>query len=202
VDGSAIISTEVVVGPFFASWNEPAGVHAEVGTRVDQELPFTGPIRNEEAACCCRADVCHRWCLLRRFPLLAVGAGLGTLLRSGSEAAMVPAEGGCGVASGRGSAVWSAIPGAGVWIPGAGTRVPGAVGRVPEAGAETVLLGAECRHLAGEVVDLLQKCGVGGWTSASERRLGCHLRDAVRTAGCGVQAELLLTGETGLHDGG
>jgi hypothetical protein len=77
------------------------------------------------------------------------------------------------------------------------------VGRIPEAGAETVLLGAECRLLAREVVDLLQKCGVvGWWTNASERRLGCNLWDAVRTAGCGVQAALLLTGENGLYVGG
>jgi hypothetical protein len=134
--------------------------------------------------------------------LLMVGAGWRTLLRSCSEAVMVPAEGGCGVASGGGSAVWSAIPGAGVRMPCAGTRVPGAEGRVLWAGPETVLPGAECRHLAGEVVDLLQKCGVGGWTNASERRLGCHLGDAVRTAGCGVQAALLLTGEGGLYVGG
>jgi hypothetical protein len=127
--------------------------------------------------------------------LLVVGAGGRTLLRSCPEAAMVPAEGGCGVASGGGSAVWSAIPGAGVWMPGAGSRVPGAVGRV--------LLSAECRHLAREVVDLLQKCGVvGGWTNANERRLGCHVGDAVCTAGCGVQAALLLTGENGLYVGG
>jgi hypothetical protein len=57
VDGSAVGNTEVVVGPLFASRNEPTGVHPEVGTRVDQELPFTGPIRNEEATCFCRADV-------------------------------------------------------------------------------------------------------------------------------------------------
>jgi hypothetical protein len=104
---------------------------------------------------------------------------------------------------GRGTSVWSAIPGAGVWIPRAGTRVPGAVGKVPEDGVETVLLGAECRHLAREVVDLLQMCGVvGRWTNASKRRLGCHLGDAVRTACCGVQASLLLTGENGLYVGG
>jgi hypothetical protein len=106
--------------------------------------------------------------------LLVVGAGWSTLLLSCPEAAMVPAEGGCGVASGRGSAVWSAISGAGAGIFGAGTSVSGAEGRVPEAGAEAVLLGAECRHLAGEVPDLLQKCGVvGAWTDASDRRLGC-----------------------------
>jgi hypothetical protein len=101
--------------------------------------------------------------------LLVVGAGRSTLLRSGSQAAMVPAEGGCGVASGGGSAVRSAIPGTGARISGAGTRVPGAEGKVPEAGAEAVLLGAECRHVAEEVLDLLQKCGVvgGGSTLAS-----------------------------------
>jgi hypothetical protein len=73
--------------------------------------------------------------------LLMVGAGWHTLLRSGPEAAMVPAEGGCGVGSGGGSAVWSAIPGAGAGISGAGTRIPGAEGRIPEAGAEVVQLG-------------------------------------------------------------
>jgi hypothetical protein len=62
--------------------------------------------------------------------LLVVGAGWRTLLRFCPEAAMVPAEGGCGVASGGGSAVWSAIPGARVRIPGAGTRIPGAEGRI------------------------------------------------------------------------
>jgi hypothetical protein len=60
VDGSAISSTEVVVGPFLASRNEPAEVHAEIGTRVDQELPFVRSIGNEEAAYRCRADMCHR----------------------------------------------------------------------------------------------------------------------------------------------
>jgi hypothetical protein len=132
--------------------------------------------------------------------LLVLGAGWNTLLYSCPEAAMIAAECGCGVASGGESAVWTAIPGAGIF--GGGTRVPGVEGRVPEAGAEAVLLGAECRHLAGEVLDLLQKCGVGGWTNASQRWLGCDLRDAVRTAGCGVQAAFLLTGEYGLYVGG
>jgi hypothetical protein len=57
--------------------------------------------------------------------LLVVGAGWSTILRSCPETAMVPAGGGCGVASGGGSAVWSAIPGAGARISGAGTRVLG-----------------------------------------------------------------------------
>jgi hypothetical protein len=132
-----------------------------------------------------------------------VGAGRSIFLRSGSEAATVPAESGCGVAPGGGPAVRSAIPGARAGIYGAGTRVPGAEGRVPEAGAEAVLLGAEYRHLAGEVLDLLQKCSVvGGWTNATKRRLGCDLGDAVRTPDCGVQATLMLTGEIALYVGG
>jgi hypothetical protein len=72
------------------SQNEPAGVHAEVRTRVIQELLFTKSIRNEEAACHCSADICCRWCLLRWFLLLAVGAGLNTLSRPGSVVAMIP----------------------------------------------------------------------------------------------------------------
>jgi hypothetical protein len=112
--------------------------------------------------------------------LLAVDAGWCTLLRSCPEAAMVPAEDECGVASGGGSTVWSAIPGAGDRIPGAGIWVPGAEGRVSEAGTETVPLGTECRHLPREVVVLLQKCGVvggggptlasAGWGATSEMR--------------------------------
>jgi hypothetical protein len=112
VDGSAVSSTEVVDGPFFASRNEPAGVYSEVGTRVDQELPVAGLVRDEEAAYC-RADMCRRWYLLRWFSLLEVGAGSGTLLHSGPEAAMVPAERGCGVSSGGGSVVRLPIPGGG-----------------------------------------------------------------------------------------
>jgi hypothetical protein len=92
--------------------------------------------------------------------LLLVGAGRGTLWRSGPETAMVLTVGGCVVASGGGSAVLVAVPGAGAGITGAGARVPVAERRVSKTGAEAVLLGAECRHLAGEVIDLLQKCGV------------------------------------------
>jgi hypothetical protein len=55
-------------------------------------------------------------------------------------------------------------------------------------------------YLAGEVLDLLQKCGfVGEWTNASERQLGCDLIDTVHTVGCGVQAALLLTSDNGLY---
>jgi hypothetical protein len=64
------------------------------------------------------------------------------------------------------------------------------------------MFGAECRHLSGEVLDLLQKCDVREWTNASVRRLGCDFRDAVRKAGYGVQAALLLSGENGLYVGG
>jgi hypothetical protein len=60
VDGSAVGCTQVVVDPFPASQNEPAGVYTEVGTRVDQELPFSNSVCNEEAACRCSADVCRR----------------------------------------------------------------------------------------------------------------------------------------------
>jgi hypothetical protein len=35
VDGSAVSCTKVVFVTFLASWNEPSGVHAEVGTSVD-----------------------------------------------------------------------------------------------------------------------------------------------------------------------
>jgi hypothetical protein len=59
VVGSAISSTEFEVDRFLASGNEPAGIQAEVRTGVDQKLPFTGFIRNEEAACR-RADMCRR----------------------------------------------------------------------------------------------------------------------------------------------
>jgi hypothetical protein len=58
VDGSTVSCTEVVVHPFPALRNEPAGVNAEVGTRVDQELPFTKSIHNEEASWC-SADMCR-----------------------------------------------------------------------------------------------------------------------------------------------
>jgi hypothetical protein len=99
---------------------------------------------------------------MRWFPLLAVGAGQGKLLRSGSKAAMEPAKSGCRIASGEGSTLREEVPGSRTGISGAGVRVSGAEGRVPEAGTEAVLLGAECRHLAGEVLYLLQQCGVVG----------------------------------------
>jgi hypothetical protein len=68
VDGGAISGAEVIVGPFLASRNKSAGVHAEVVTHVDQELPFASFVRDEKAVCRCRADMCRPWCLLRQFP--------------------------------------------------------------------------------------------------------------------------------------
>jgi hypothetical protein len=59
VDGSDISSTEVVVHPLLASWNEPAQIHADVKAHVDQELPFTVSVSNEEVDCC-GADMCRR----------------------------------------------------------------------------------------------------------------------------------------------
>jgi hypothetical protein len=117
--------------------------------------------------------------------LLAVGAGRSTPLRSGSESATVPAEDGC-VISGGGSSTRTAVLEAWAGVPGTGELVSGAEARVPEAGPKAFLLSAECSYLAGELHPL-QKCSVvWGWASASERRLGCNLGDAVRAAGSGV----------------
>jgi hypothetical protein len=89
--------------------------------------------------------------------------------------------------------------GGGFWGRGGSS---GAGARVPEAGAEAVLLVTDCCHMAVEVLNLLQKSGVvGGWTSASDRRLGCDLGDTVRTVGCGVKPSLVLTDENGLYVG-
>jgi hypothetical protein len=91
-------------------------------------------------------------------------------------------RGECSVISERGSAVRTAVH-------GAEAGIHGDEARVPDVSAKAVLFGAECYHLAGEVVDSMQKCGVvGWWANASERRLVCILGDAVRTAGYGVQA--------------
>jgi hypothetical protein len=60
VDGSAISCTEVIVDPFPASQNEPAVVDAKVRTSINQELPLTKSIHNEEAACHYRGDMCRR----------------------------------------------------------------------------------------------------------------------------------------------
>jgi hypothetical protein len=95
------------------------------------------------------------------------------------------------------------ITGAGARDTWAGTMVPGAELRVPKGGAKAVLFSGECCQLAGKVLDSLQKCGaVRGWTNGRERRVGCDLGDAVRKAGCGVQAAFWLAGEDGLNVGG
>jgi hypothetical protein len=161
VEGNAVSCTEVVFDPFLALQNEPAGVHVEVGTRVELELPFTMPVSDE------------RWAVVvvRYVPLLmsaalvsllAVGAELSTLLRPGSEAAKAPAETGCSIISGGESAARAAVP-------EAGARVPGDEARVPENFAKAVFFVVECCNLAGEVLNLLQKCSAawGGPTLAS-----------------------------------
>jgi hypothetical protein len=56
VDSSADSHTEVAVDPLLVSRQKPTGVHAEVETRVDQELPFTKSVLNEDAACRLRAE--------------------------------------------------------------------------------------------------------------------------------------------------
>ena len=117
--------------------------------------------------------------------LLVVGAGRSTILRLSAEAAMVPAGTGCGVATEGGYAARPVAVEGGTGIIGSGTsvsqvggagilRTGAAVSRVGveliEAVMEAVLFGAECSHLAGEVSDLLPKCGVvrGLTTVASE----------------------------------
>jgi hypothetical protein len=144
VDGSAISSTEVVVHPLSASRNEPARIHAEVGARVNQELPFTVAVSNEEAAHRCGADV-SLVMSAALVSMLVVGAGWCTLLCSGTELAVVPAEGGGCVASVWGSAGlgpgWGS--GAGAGISGTGVGVSVAEGRVLEAGTEVGPLGTE-----------------------------------------------------------
>jgi hypothetical protein len=123
--------------------------------------------------------------------LLAVGAGLSTFLRLGSETAVVPAEAGCSFISGRGSAALAAVPGAGL-----GSSVAGAV-------ATVVQLGIECFHLSSEIFDLLPKGGIlGKRCNARERWLECGLHDAVCAAGCSVQVDLGLSSEDGPYIGG
>ena len=60
VDGGAISRTQVIVGTFHTSRDEPAGVYTEVRTRVDQKLPFADFVRYEETACHRSADMCSR----------------------------------------------------------------------------------------------------------------------------------------------
>jgi hypothetical protein len=203
VDGSAISIIEVIVYSFLVLRNELAGIHAEVRTGVDQELLFAGSVHNEEVAPCCGAHMCHQRCLLPWFPLRVVGTGRGTLLRSGSKAATVPKESGCGVDSGGGSAIRAVVSWAGLGISGTGVGVSGAEGRIRKPGAEAFLLGTECRHLLEEVLDPLLRCdAAGGWCNASKHWLGCDLGVVVHTAICGVQAALWLTSKEVLYLGG
>jgi hypothetical protein len=124
---------------------------------------------------CCLLNLSVQW---RRVPplmsaalisLLVVGAGLSALLHPGFVTVMVPAGGGWNVILGGASAAWAAVPGAVVRVSGTGVRVGP--------------LCTECCHLAGEVLDTLQKCGaVGvwdtlecGWVAASPARMACML---------------------------
>jgi hypothetical protein len=51
------LAAEVIVHPLPASRNKPAQIHAKVRAGVDQELPFTVSVSNEEAALRCGADM-------------------------------------------------------------------------------------------------------------------------------------------------
>jgi hypothetical protein len=87
--------------------------------------------------------------------LLAVGAERSKLLRSGSEAAMVPEEGVCSVISGGGC-----CPNGGSWSRAGSLDLD-------QGSLKLVLLSAEFCHLVGELLDPLQECGaVGGRTNA------------------------------------
>jgi hypothetical protein len=131
-----------------------------------------------------------------------VAAGRRAILRSVLEVAVVPAEGGFSVVSGGRSAALVAVPRARTGISGVMVQVSCVGGKVPEAFAGAVFLGAGRRHLTGEFRDFLLNCScVEGWSDAGQCRLGCDLGDAVRTAGCGVQAAVFLAGEVGLYVG-
>ena len=57
--------------------------------------------------------------------------------------------------------------------------------------------------MAGEVSDLLPKCGVvRGLTYATECRLDFDLGDTVRTEGCSLEVALVLAGEEALYVAG
>jgi hypothetical protein len=123
--------------------------------------------------------------------LLAVGTGLGTFLRLGSETAVVPVKAGCSFVSKGGTAAVAAVPGA-----GAGSSIAG-------MGATAVQLGIECRHLSLEIFYLLLKGGIlRRLCIACERWLGCSPHNAICAMGCGVQVVLGLPCEEGLYIGG
>jgi hypothetical protein len=113
--------------------------------------------------------------------------------------AVVTAEDGCYVVLGGGSALLAAVPGARTGISGAGVGISGTGVGVSGAGLEAAPLSTELRHLQGEVLDIFLGCS---WGEASDRRLGCDLRDVVHTAGCSVQASVFLAGEVCLYVGG
>jgi hypothetical protein len=54
------LAAEVIVHPLPVSRNEPAWIYTEVVARVDQELPFTLSVSNEEAARRCGVDTLCR----------------------------------------------------------------------------------------------------------------------------------------------
>jgi hypothetical protein len=61
-------------------------------------------------------------------------------------------------------------------------------------------LGTECCHLAGKVLDTMQKCvALREWLDAHEHGLGCDLDDAV----CAVSRSISLglAGKNGLYVG-
>jgi hypothetical protein len=92
VDSSAVSRTKVVVDRSLRR-----GMRLR-GYKQRSELLFTNSVSDEKAACGYGADV-PPLMSVAFVSLLAVGAGRGTLLRSGSEAAMVPAEDGCSIIS-------------------------------------------------------------------------------------------------------
>jgi hypothetical protein len=110
VDSNAVSRTQVVADPFLESRCEPARVHVEIDNRVEQELQFTITVGDEKAACDCSAFMVPPLMLAALVSLLAIAAGWSTLLPSGSEAALVPAECGCSVISGGGSDSRTAVP--------------------------------------------------------------------------------------------
>jgi hypothetical protein len=75
-----------------------------------------------------------------------------------------------------------------VVVPGAGARIPGVGVEVgPGSGVEIGQLGAECCNLAGEVLDVLQKCtDLGEWRNACNSWLGHGLNDVVCAVNHGV----------------
>jgi hypothetical protein len=119
--------------------------------------------------------------------LLVVGAGWCALLRCGSETVVVPAEGGCFVISGGGSAVLAAVPRCRAGISSAGAGVSGtevgvsvAEGRVPNAGAKVVSALSDATCLLRSSISCLSDAllGVGatlataGWGVTSEMHSG------------------------------